>query len=175
MTAPRSALVAANIDLLEQGLDLFRRIDPALYCRTAGPFGRGSIGSHFRHCLDFAGSLLKGLPESRVDYCDRDRDERIARCPEAAAVRVRALVAGLESLEGHDPTTPLFVRAEDVGACPDRQLWSPSSLGRELQAVLSHTVHHYAIVTMLLRSVGVEPGEEFGVAPSTLVYWRSTG
>ena len=47
---------------------------------------------------------------------------------------------------------------------------SPSTIERELKFLVSHTVHHYAIIALQLRHQGVEPGPEFGVAPSTLRY-----
>jgi uncharacterized damage-inducible protein DinB len=45
-------------------------------------------------------------------------------------------------------------------------------VGRELQFLASHTLHHYALIAALLRLQGVEPGEEFGVAPGTLEHRR---
>jgi hypothetical protein len=33
-------------------------------------------------------------------------------------------------------------------------------------------VHHYALIGALLRVQGVDPGAEFGVAPSTLEHRR---
>jgi hypothetical protein len=35
---------------------------------------------------------------------------------------------------------------------------------------VSHTVHHYALVKLLLEDAGVDAGAEFGVAPSSLAY-----
>jgi hypothetical protein len=54
----------------------------------------------------------------------------------------------------------------------DSVVWSYSSIGRELQFLLSHTIHHYALIALALRLQGYEPSAEFGVAPSTLQYWR---
>ena len=48
--------------------------------------------------------------------------------------------------------------------------WAPSSVARELQFLVSHTVHHYAVIAAMLRPQGIEPGVDFGVAPSTLKY-----
>lgn len=48
-----------------------------------------------------------------------------------------------------------------------------SSLPRELQFLLSHTVHHYALIATMNAVAGVETPEDFGVAPSTLVYRRN--
>lgn len=52
--------------------------------------------------------------------------------------------------------------------------WSISSLKRELQFLLSHTIHHYSLIALALRLQGFEPGAAFGVAPSTLKNWRET-
>jgi hypothetical protein len=79
----------------------------------------------------------------------------------------------MDNLRLADATTSLLVRAEDIGDPASASAWSPSSVGRELQALLGHTVHHYAIIALLLRVEGIEPGEEFGVAPSTLAHWRA--
>ena len=37
-----------------------------------------------------------------------------------------------------------------------------------MQFLLSHTVHHYALIGAILRLSGVEPPAGFGLAPSTL-------
>jgi len=39
--------------------------------------------------------------------------------------------------------------------------------------LLSHTVHHYALISVALKLQGIDPGEEFGIAPSTLRYLKS--
>jgi hypothetical protein len=41
-------------------------------------------------------------------------------------------------------------------------------MARELEFLLSHTVHHYAIVAILCRLQGIAVDDGFGVAPSTL-------
>ena len=52
--------------------------------------------------------------------------------------------------------------------------WSQSSLQRELQFLVSHSVHHYALIRELLRQSGFDAGEGFGVAPSTLAALGAT-
>jgi hypothetical protein len=39
-----------------------------------------------------------------------------------------------------------------------------------LISVLSHTVHHFAIISLISRFYGVFPPDGFGVAPATLRY-----
>jgi hypothetical protein len=59
----------------------------------------------------------------------------------------------------------------DCGSEPDAaDAWTASSASRELQFLISHTVHHYAIIRMILTVGGREVTPEFGISPSTLRY-----
>ena len=61
--------------------------------------------------------------------------------------------------------------ADDAPSVP----WSGSTVRRELDFLLSHTVHHYALIAMSLRLRGLPVPAELGVAPSTLEHWRRQG
>jgi len=50
----------------------------------------------------------------------------------------------------------------------DGSPWSESTVKRELQYLQAHTIHHYALIALILRIQGITPHDEFGVAPSTL-------
>jgi uncharacterized damage-inducible protein DinB len=63
---------------------------------------------------------------------------------------------------------------ECEGLPEDKVVWSVSSTFRELQFLATHTVHHFALVALLLRQRGVEVPVEMGVAPSTLEHWKSS-
>jgi uncharacterized damage-inducible protein DinB len=43
-----------------------------------------------------------------------------------------------------------------------------TSVGRELAYVLSHTIHHNAIVGAMVKTLGGTPPQRFGYAPSTV-------
>ena len=43
-----------------------------------------------------------------------------------------------------------------------------STLSRELQFLVSHTVHHDALIAAAARALGVATEPDFGIAPSTL-------
>ena len=167
-------LIQENIEVLRQGLELLNRLDDQVYPQVRHPFCKYGIGSHFRHCLDFYHSFLKGVEEGRVDYDDRQRDERIEKDRRAAISKFVATIKRLEGLPRLDNRMPLAVRLEDAGEEQDPSSWSCSSVMRELQSLVSHTVHHYALIAVMLQLNGFEPAEEFGVAPSTLKQWRAT-
>jgi len=160
--------------VLDQGLRLLERLPAELYVRVPEPLATSTIGAHVRHVLDCCACLADGLAAKRVDYDRRRRDPSIETDPEAAARRLRELAERLAAPALADPGA-LEVRAEVPAGAPDDACWTPSSVGRELTHVLSHTVHHYALIATLMRHFDVEPEEGFGVAPSTLLYWKESG
>src|ERR1051326_2086523 len=89
----------------------------------------------------------------------------------AALAATRECLAALEPLEGA-PDRPVMVQM-DSGSGPEQADWRPSSTGRELQFLCSHTVHHYALIKLLLDGSGIDLGVEFGMAPSSLAYQRA--
>ena len=52
--------------------------------------------------------------------------------------------------------------------------WQRSSLGRELQFVISHTVHHAAMIAVSCRARGLPTAEPLGVAAATLRHRRDS-
>ena len=69
-----------------------------------------------------------------------------------------------------DPGTPLTVRVlVSPGAEP---VCVESSFGRELTFVLSHTVHHHAIMAMHAKATGIRVPEGLGLAPATRAWLR---
>ena len=170
-TTDLSSILTLNVALLTQGADLLERIDDAQYLRSDPLSPGGGISLHMRHCLEFYACFLRGLPKGRIDYVRRERGGAIERSRVAGLREVRATIAALERLEGAAIVPALAVRAEE---CADdvEEDWTSSTAAREMQFLASHTTHHFAVVAILLRSAGIEPPAEFGVAPSTLRHWR---
>ena len=164
--------VHENIRSLEQGIALMRRLDDATYSRSPE-----SIGSQVRHCVDFYGCFLRGLDARRIDYTSRNRERRVELEREFSIRCVEELIARLPEAVGGQTDADVMVRAESLEG-DEESGWCCSSVQRELQFLLSHTIHHYALIVRLLELQGVEPGEEFaefGVAPSTLRHWKTMG
>jgi uncharacterized damage-inducible protein DinB len=148
------------------------RLSPKLYGSTSSLSPGGSVGGHFRHCLDFYGCLLDGLPSGRIDYTARARDRAVESQPQRCIEGFRSVIARLEALRNDDAQRPLSVRGD--GGPDEGTGWSRSTLGRELQFLLSHTIHHFALIGFMLRASGMELEPSFGVAPTTLRHWKAT-
>ena len=160
---------------LEQGLELATRLDVETFTRPIPP-GKSGIGSHLRHEADFVRAFLEGVRAGRIDYDARRRDARLEREPALAVQRLQELIDELRALDlgrTADLERALLVRSEAPAGCAPQEHWFPSTVGRELAALVSHTVHHHALVALALCEFGLEPPAEFGVAPSTLAHWRA--
>lgn len=158
--ATRRRLAAANVHLLEQASRLIGSLED--------PTFRGAIGPQVRHCLDFYVAFLAGKDAGRVDYDARERDPLVESSRRIARERIAAIASALERIDAEDAAAALLVRAEAGSLPAGSPEWSPSSLGRELQFLLSHTVHHLALIAEMLRARGRRVDDELGVSPSTL-------
>ncbi|MEO0650751.1 MAG: DinB family protein [Planctomycetota bacterium] len=173
-TAPhaeqRDGLIAAqNVVVLEQGLAVFGRLDAELYTGVPEGLTPSAVGGHFRHIHDYYRCFLRDVESGRIDYDRRERDPRFETDLEHATSEYRATLAALTALRDGD--AELLVKMDAVDGGPID--WSRSTVARELRFLISHTIHHYALIAMILKVQGFDCGPGFGVAPSTLEYWES--
>ncbi|MBP9146029.1 MAG: DinB family protein [Thermoanaerobaculia bacterium] len=171
-------VVAANLHCLEQALELLGRLPESAFARTPERHAR-TVGPHLRHVLDHYSAFLAGLPAFRVDYDARAREPRLESDLEFAAARMREIVGELVLVDEDLMELPIQIRLESGGSTgpggPDADHWSHSTVRRELQFLLSHTVHHFALISILLERFAIAVPEDFGIAPSTLKYWQAQG
>lgn len=172
---PRAAgdmsAVAGSVGVVfEQIVSCVARVTPEQYRDLRVPGLGGTIGTHVRHCLDHLSLLLERHDGQRLDYDHRDRGTAIELDPAAA---VSAITAALDDLAvartRPDRDVVLRVMVAGDGAA----VTARSSLVRELAFVLSHTIHHAAMIRVLLEHAGAPVPEGFGLAPSTIAHERA--
>ncbi|NBD39382.1 MAG: DinB family protein [Verrucomicrobia bacterium] len=162
-----NTLVAANLSCLQQGVDFLQTLRADHYRQVSKGVFNSTIGGHFRHNLDHYAAFLDGWEEGKIDYDARSREKAVETDPSFACERMREQMAGLAWLGEADLDQAVAVRMDDGGD----PAFSESSLRRELQFLLSHTVHHYALTVAIATRLGLgQFPEGFGVAPSTLRY-----
>ncbi len=160
-------------EVLQQGVDLLEAIDDRTYSPgNADAFhDGGSVGGHFRHCLEFINCFLEGAASvGWVDYNLRKRDRLIETQREHAIAEYLRTIAALTNVNLPESKAALSVKPEEIAR--DEDLWCASSVARELEFLHSHTIHHFALIAFKLRMRGIVVSDEFGVAPSTLSFWR---
>lgn len=153
--------------ILRQGVDLIENLTDEAFTRGEGG-KKSSVGTHFRHNLDFVTNFLRGLETGKLDYNARERNLRVETDRSYAASRFREAIFRLENLMPVDLAKKILVRSETV-----ENLWCESSPARELEFLQSHTIHHYALIQTKLAASGFAVPTDFGVAPSTLEFWKS--
>jgi hypothetical protein len=159
-------LVDVNLAWLRQALALVERIDDEVFARTPRGMAPHRVGSHLRHVLEFYECFLDGLEFGRIDYDSRKRNEAVERHRTSATAAICSITRRMESVSCMKADAVLDVRMENAEA----DVWLTSSMGRELQALSSHTIHHFALMAVTLRLQGVEVHPDFGMSPSTLRY-----
>jgi hypothetical protein len=131
-------------------------------------FSDSSIGMHARHILEFYQCLLMQCNQKQViNYDKRKRDLMLQSNLEYFTLTVNSVIETLENLDTNMLNHPLSITSDDEG---DQATPINSSLGRELQYNLEHTIHHAAFIKIGVLSLlpDVHLPKTFGVAPSTL-------
>lgn len=159
-------LIDLNREYLRQGQRLILGISHDVYIGTDEQLSGSSVGDHVRHVIEHYQRFLMGYREEAVDYDARQRDTRISSDENFAGSVIEQVIDGLRELADSD--APLMVKmAVSADGSRDVPLTS-SSVNRELQYLQAHTIHHYALIALLLRAQGEDPPSDFGYAPSTL-------
>lgn len=126
----------------------------------------GAIGEHVRHALDHVAALLAGLDRGCINYDDRKRGTAIETDHCAALEAIGCQREQLKQI-----SQELSQRAVDVSSLmsPDAEpVTLASTVGRELSFVLSHTIHHNAIVAFIAHQYGSTLPDHLLYAPATL-------
>ena len=165
LAIPSRAPVAALQDLIGELMELLLSIPAGAY--TATPAGTsGSVGGHVRHILDHVAAFVSPPPSGVLSYDHRMRGTAVEHDPPAAIREILRLQAALQRLTGASVDTPVTV-SMILSARGDRVTgWS--TVARELGFIVSHTIHHQAMIALLLEMQGLRVAHErFGYAPTT--------
>ncbi len=149
---------------LDDVSDLVIGVEVQTYTARPLPTASGSIGEHVRHCLDHIAALIAASPSRALSYDHRERGTTVETDPADALRLILRLKAALD--RWNDRTFDDPVRVTTLLASGERVTgWS--TLGRELAFVASHTIHHQAVIAVLMTVLGAAVPDRLGYAPST--------
>jgi len=159
-----SAIAATSLRVVRVYLD---SLPPAPYQQPLDILSGSSIGQHTRHIIEFYQCLLEqsaGQPSPVINYARRRRDQRIETEPDYALACVDQICGQLSEV---NEATSCRLDCSEHG---HDNLITQSTLGRELQYNIEHTIHHLAIIKIALRHIAPDLAlpAHFGVAPSTI-------
>jgi uncharacterized damage-inducible protein DinB len=166
-------LVTENLGAIARLSELLVRLPNPLYRKYFGINKQHVIGKHVRHIIDHYTAFLTALfetPQEPLNYENRQRETCLERDAGEANRRLLAIAGSISRLSSDDESILLTMKH----ATDDEVRYLPTSIGRELVFLASHTIHHMAIIGMLVEQSGIEVDEAFGVNPSTLRYHQAT-
>lgn len=132
-------------------------------------FPHGTFGAHLRHVVEFYFCFLEGIKEGKVDYAMRRRDLSIEESLEEGLSAIQRVVDSLENFNASDLDKPLQLKSES----DHEDIWLSSCVLRELEYLIHHSVHHFALMSAQVRQMGRPIPHTFGVARSTLRHLAS--
>ena len=162
---PLAAPVQPLFGLLVQMRTMIERMDDDAYAIPAPGRTSGGVGGHVRHCLDHITALMHATRSGIVEYDRRLRGTEVETCRMAALQQIAALARDLARLDASVLDEPLLVESQIDPS--GTMMLTRSSVCREVAFVVSHTIHHNAIVAQLLAGRDVDLDARFGLAPAT--------
>ena len=154
---------------LDQLARVVASLDAAQFCsKSCDPAFGASIGRHVRHVLDHISAVEIAAMSARIaDYEARARDSRMEHEPGIALAEIARLRDRLDLIAPLEAALPATIMIAITRGQPKATL--PSTVGRELSFVLSHTIHHHAIIRIMLCDLGLisSINPEFGLAPGS--------
>ncbi|MBZ5633746.1 MAG: hypothetical protein LAO55_11545 [Acidobacteriia bacterium] len=105
-----------------------------------------------------------------MDYDARQRSHSVETSRDAASDKISSILRRLEDNPWIHSDSVMFVRMENAEEGRVENPFLRSSVSRELQALSSHTIHHFALIAITLRLHGFDVDPDFGMSPSTLRY-----
>jgi hypothetical protein len=153
------------VDLLHQMRTMIARMDDIDYAMPAPGRTTGGIGGHVRHCLDHVSALLAGTRTGLCAYDRRQRGTDVETSRTAAIDATTEAMIGVLQLDDATLESEVFVETQLEPS--SGTVITHSSVGREVAFLVSHTIHHNAIVAQMLHARGIEIAPRFGLAPAT--------
>lgn len=166
-TLPINHDLNALLAFLDQAAELANAASDNQWAAGNDGFRGSTLGQHMRHTLDHVEALCSGLPQGEINYDLRKRATDIEASTSTASARCLTLKKELTILgSNYEPCSAV----KSLSSCSNQgeSLPQSSSFGRELQFVISHTVHHFAILAAICHAQGIATQANFGVAPSTI-------
>ena len=148
-------LIDSNVTLLRRTLDLLMGLGTRAYvtCPSALPGQR--IGTHVRHLVEFYECMLDGLTRGQIDYDGRKRGTSVEGDLDAAIMRIQSLIAQLTDPGALAQDSGIYVHVETALGTKFLRPYVLSTIGRELQALLSHTMYHLEWISVVARLQGM--------------------
>ncbi|KAG1773070.1 hypothetical protein EDD22DRAFT_858864 [Suillus occidentalis] len=168
---PLIQLQFVSTTVLQQALDLVENIltsDDQLTAQSK--FLPGStIGKHLRHARDHFILLIECVSGPAPHIFSYDTRSRNTPMENNLSEAKEALKQTISRVEEVVPTANLDLPLTLNAVTPFMQTFE-TTFGRELWFAGLHAVHHWSMVRVIAGELDIKLDDDFGFAPSTLIY-----
>jgi uncharacterized damage-inducible protein DinB len=161
----RTRITGPLVGLLQQLRDLVALMPREMYVAQPAARVSGSIGQHLRHCLDHVSAFTAALSGAELSYDHRLRGTTLEIDPRTAVDEIERLFLRLERVPPASLDRQLTLSSLVAVGLPP--LTTRTTIARELAFVVQHTIHHCALIAVLVEWQGGRVPHGFGLAPST--------
>jgi uncharacterized damage-inducible protein DinB len=161
MTATASAALGRSLCQLA---DLLEGTSDDTYVHKPPGQASGAIGAHVRHILDHVKVLVDRPAFGNLTYDHRERDTAIEQDRRRGIEALRTAGDVVRAMDQPEDEALVLEALVERGQPP---VAVATSLAREVVFALQHTIHHQAIIALLLHRDGVATPSRFGYAPAT--------
>lgn len=165
--SPEKVFVSNSAALAEL-IHLLSCLPDNIYHQQSLPYPQkkvSSIGAHCRHIIEFYHSFLKGAVSGTINYDERARDVKLETDRLLALQEFQNIEQQLTKLMSSGLLTTAFYLQTQVDT--KSTITIETTLERELVFLQSHSVHHQAMIALLMHCFELPVPKEFGVATST--------
>lgn len=187
MTLSKEALqqlIEHNCYLLDELCQAISTISDQTYAHANPNQPANSIANHIRHICEHYTCLFtaikqwhsRSLAENEtssvllIDYDARPRDNQAFSTRTSANEAISNIMQCLKALVADTNLPSQIIQVAMSTFCNATSIQAPSTIYRELQFLHGHSVHHLAVISLLLQQVGIEMPRSFGTAASTLKF-----
>ena len=166
-------LLASLDEVLLQGECLLSALSDEQYASRIPEALNASIGAHYRHNLEHFKTMFGAVSEPAIDYDQRARDVRIENERLFALEVTKSFRHTVQFLTASQLERTVLARVK-TSYVNSGQCSAASTVGREIMYVISHAVHHYALIALICGMRNIPLPKGFGIAPSTIQYQKQS-
>lgn len=168
-------IILGNTNVLRQGIELIEKVSHDDYVRIMMPQFQSCFGQHIRHIVDAYLSVQTAQLNTKahvndtsfINYESRSRGSTIESSQRSAISNIRDVLVWLSGLSAEDMTKK-YQAVHQVTTEDEGTIVSETNLERELIFLISHAIHHFALVRTMLMFMNYELSAELGKANGTL-------
>ena len=165
-------IIIGCTEVLKQAENFLQSSTEESYNKIIEPYFISSCGEHMRHILDHFVAIMNMHKLGEIDYDKRQRGSNIETDISKALSQIADINNWISTLKLSELEKKHIMKTE-VSVSSKACSTVSTTLGRELIFASSHAIHHFSIISIIMKMQNFDMKDNFGIAPATASYLRS--